>query len=465
MQGQLTAEIRSNTGPDQKIQRSEFYCFAAVWMSDALGIVPNCQNSILEWFRPQNRMDGYKEESSSSQDRQSNPTVHEVGEGSSQAEEGFPHAAFSITGTASPGTLFGGMQSMVPNPMYANIGLHLGFQGTQGQFGVSQGNLGMAGFSIPPVNMTPRHQHVTGQGGSTDGSHSQKEARIIGISAQLAAEGNCKRKPLVLGDFVRINFGVVMLPKFSQTDVMLLDTERYKILSQLSRFNARETVPESKVEVMKKLDHLGGMGTSEAIVLLASSSHVEAGCTIETNNSVQGLSMKMRKSSRRKQVENQDSCMLRGVYYKNMKWQAAIKVEKKQIHLGTVATMEEAAHLYDRAAYLCGRVPNFELSEEEKQELQGLQWEEFLSMTKEAIASKKKRKRIETCIRRRHTSAPGEEGEIDRQPFYQMESESLHQPVPCDGHASFHHVTTFPETLPFYCTTSFHPTGAVLHSQ
>ena len=40
--------------------------------------------------------------------------------------------------------------------------------------------------------------------------------------------------------------------------------------------------------------------------------------------------------------------MLRGVYFKNMKWQAAIKVEKKQIHLGTVASMEEAAHLYDR---------------------------------------------------------------------------------------------------------------------
>ncbi|MCO5591259.1 hypothetical protein L7F22_045240 [Adiantum nelumboides] len=76
-------------------------------------------------------MDGYKEEGSSSQDRQSNPTVHEVGEGSSQAEEGFPHAAFSITGTASRGTLFGGMQSMLPNTMYANIGLHPGFQGTQ----------------------------------------------------------------------------------------------------------------------------------------------------------------------------------------------------------------------------------------------------------------------------------------------------------------------------------------------
>ncbi|MCO5546726.1 hypothetical protein L7F22_000162 [Adiantum nelumboides] len=38
-------------------------------------------------------MDGYREDGSSSQDRQSIPTVHEVGEGSSQAKEGFPHAA------------------------------------------------------------------------------------------------------------------------------------------------------------------------------------------------------------------------------------------------------------------------------------------------------------------------------------------------------------------------------------
>ncbi|MCO5564335.1 hypothetical protein L7F22_017995 [Adiantum nelumboides] len=42
------------------------------------------------------RMDGNKEEGSSSEDRQSNPTVHEVGEGSSQAEEGFPHAACKL---------------------------------------------------------------------------------------------------------------------------------------------------------------------------------------------------------------------------------------------------------------------------------------------------------------------------------------------------------------------------------
>ncbi|MCO5614177.1 hypothetical protein L7F22_068458 [Adiantum nelumboides] len=43
-----------------------------------------------------------------------------------------------------PATMFGGMQDMVPNPMYANIGMQPRFWGTQGQFGVSQGNLGMA---------------------------------------------------------------------------------------------------------------------------------------------------------------------------------------------------------------------------------------------------------------------------------------------------------------------------------
>ncbi|MCO5592163.1 hypothetical protein L7F22_046159 [Adiantum nelumboides] len=53
---------------------------------------------------------------------------------------------------------------MVPNPMYANIGMQPGFQGTQGQFGMSQGTLGMAGFSIPPVKMTPGHRFVIDQG-------------------------------------------------------------------------------------------------------------------------------------------------------------------------------------------------------------------------------------------------------------------------------------------------------------
>ncbi|MCO5611205.1 hypothetical protein L7F22_065455 [Adiantum nelumboides] len=64
------------------------------------------------------RMDGYREEGSCSQDRQSIPTVHEVDEGSSQAEEAFhmqlvtnvtlfkqlmENPTVSITGTASSG--------------------------------------------------------------------------------------------------------------------------------------------------------------------------------------------------------------------------------------------------------------------------------------------------------------------------------------------------------------------------
>lgn len=58
--------------------------------------------------------------------------------------------------------------------------------------------------------------------------------------------------------------------------------------------------------------------------------------------------LKRRKRHRRKQVQNQEPCLMRGVYYKNMKWQAAIKVEKRQIHLGTFTSQEEAARLYDR---------------------------------------------------------------------------------------------------------------------
>lgn len=58
--------------------------------------------------------------------------------------------------------------------------------------------------------------------------------------------------------------------------------------------------------------------------------------------------VKRRKRHRRKHVENQEPCIMRGVYFKNLKWQAAIKVDKKQIHLGTVGSQEEAARLYDR---------------------------------------------------------------------------------------------------------------------
>ncbi|XAR60944.1 hypothetical protein NMG60_11034496 [Bertholletia excelsa] len=103
--------------------------------------------------------------------------------------------------------------------------------------------------------------------------------------------------------------------------------------------------------------------------------------------------VKHRKRHRRKHFENQEPCLMRGVYFKNMKWQAAIKVDKKQIHLGTVGSQEEAARLYDRAAFMCGREPNFELSEEEKQELRKFKWDEFLALTRSAINNKRHRRR------------------------------------------------------------------------
>ncbi|KAL4596283.1 hypothetical protein ACB092_12G152800 [Castanea dentata] len=85
---------------------------------------------------------------------------------------------------------------------------------------------------------------------------------------------------------------------------------------------------------------------------------------------------------------------MRGVYFINMKWQAAIKVDKKQIHLGTVGSQEEAALLYEKAALMRGREPNFELSEEEKQELRKFKWEEFLAITCHAITRKKYKRRL-----------------------------------------------------------------------
>lgn len=103
--------------------------------------------------------------------------------------------------------------------------------------------------------------------------------------------------------------------------------------------------------------------------------------------------VKRRKQHRRRRIHNQEQCAMRGVYFKNMKWQAAIKVDKKQIHLGTVSSPEEAAHLYDRAAFMCGREPNFELPKEEKEELRRFKWDEFLTMTRRAITCKKSRKR------------------------------------------------------------------------
>lgn len=41
-----------------------------------------------------------------------------------------------------------------------------------------------------------------------------------------------------------------------------------------------------------------------------------------------------------------------------------------------------------RAAFMCGREPNFELPEEEKRELRKFKWDEFLAETRHAITRK-----------------------------------------------------------------------------
>ncbi|KAM0909159.1 hypothetical protein ACQ4PT_014979 [Festuca glaucescens] len=112
----------------------------------------------------------------------------------------------------------------------------------------------------------------------------------------------------------------------------------------------------------------------------------------EKNQYYPGKEIKRRNQHRRKQYVDQEPCIMRGVYFKNMKWQAAIKVDKKQIHLGTVGTQDEAARLYDRAAFMRGREPNFELSEEEKKDLDTYTWEDFLAITRNTITTKKQRK-------------------------------------------------------------------------
>ncbi|MCI16977.1 ethylene-responsive transcription factor-like protein [Trifolium medium] len=41
---------------------------------------------------------------------------------------------------------------------------------------------------------------------------------------------------------------------------------------------------------------------------------------------------------------------------------------------------------------MCGREPNFELSEDEKRELSKFKWEEFLTVTRQTITCKKHKK-------------------------------------------------------------------------
>ncbi|KAG8387270.1 hypothetical protein BUALT_Bualt02G0003900 [Buddleja alternifolia] len=157
----------------------------------------------------------------------------------------------------------------------------------------------------------------------------------------------------------------------------------------------------------------------------AGSSNVSASSPSNEHLVQQFPEVKRRKRHRRKHIENQEPCIMRGVYYKNLKWQAAIKVDKKQIHLGTVGSQEEAARLYDRAAFMCGREPNFELSEEEKQELRKFNWDEFLAITRSSITNKKSQRRTGPGPRRKLVQANDWDGDQEFNGFSASEDDTL----------------------------------------
>ncbi|MCO5558511.1 hypothetical protein L7F22_012096 [Adiantum nelumboides] len=64
----------------------------------------------------------------------------------------------------TPGTVFGGAQTMMPNPMYGGIGLQPGFQSNHGQFGMPQASFGMAGITNQQPYMASPGQFNSGQG-------------------------------------------------------------------------------------------------------------------------------------------------------------------------------------------------------------------------------------------------------------------------------------------------------------
>ncbi|XP_027337636.1 ethylene-responsive transcription factor-like protein At4g13040 [Abrus precatorius] len=157
--------------------------------------------------------------------------------------------------------------------------------------------------------------------------------------------------------------------------------------------SSQQAKPKSEQSVVSDIASI--LDSNTTVKVESGSSNVSGSSSSKEQQPSQqstGPPVKRRRRHSRRLVHNQETCFLRGVYLKNMKWQAAIKVDKKQIHLGTVGSQEEAAHLYDRAAFMCGREPNFELPEEEKRELCNLKWEEFLAITRQAIASKKQKK-------------------------------------------------------------------------
>ncbi|XP_010242670.1 PREDICTED: ethylene-responsive transcription factor-like protein At4g13040 isoform X2 [Nelumbo nucifera] len=194
---------------------------------------------------------------------------------------------------------------------------------------------------------------------------------------------------------------------------------RSSFLVQLPKFSDNGNASENPIQNTKpgSVVPMPSDDTSQAKEVNISksspgSSNISGASSIKEDQYQQpsGQGVKRRKRHRRKHFEDQEPCVMRGVYFKNMKWQAAIKVDKKQIHLGTVGSQEEAARLYDRAAFMCGREPNFELSEEEKQELRRFKWEEFLTMTRSAITNKKHQRRLGAGSRKK-SETPAQSGD------------------------------------------------------
>ncbi|XP_052171158.1 ethylene-responsive transcription factor-like protein At4g13040 isoform X2 [Diospyros lotus] len=188
--------------------------------------------------------------------------------------------------------------------------------------------------------------------------------------------------------------------------LMGLCSGRSSFLSPLPRFSDNGNAPENPVQNTKlvSVHPIPSVDAEQTILKVSTGSSHASSSTITKEQHTQlhpVPEVKRRKRHRRKHFENQEPCLMRGVYFKNMKWQAAIKVDKKQIHLGTVGSQEEAARLYDRAAFMCGREPNFELSEEEKQELRKFKWDEFLAVTRSSITNKKHRRRGSVSSRRK----------------------------------------------------------------
>ncbi|MCO5562471.1 hypothetical protein L7F22_016098 [Adiantum nelumboides] len=64
----------------------------------------------------------------------------------------------------TPGSIFGGAQTMMCNPMYGSFGMQLGCQSTQGQFGMLQANFGMPGITNQQPFVASSGQNNSGQG-------------------------------------------------------------------------------------------------------------------------------------------------------------------------------------------------------------------------------------------------------------------------------------------------------------